>query len=188
MTDDRVETHVVLTEETAGRRAVHFQEWWVRYRAGLEAERFVQVGIEDAKPAPGVQEAIAAADLILLAPSNPVVSIDTILAVPGIRPALLAAKAKIVGVSPIIGGAPVRGMAEKCLPVVGVEVSAGGVGAHYGARAYGGLLDGWLVDESDAGTVLFGADVRAVPIWMTDPETTAQMVAEAASVAGVGDE
>jgi LPPG:FO 2-phospho-L-lactate transferase len=189
MSDDRVETHVVLAEELEGagvrRRAVHFQEWWVRYRAALAADQFVQVGIEDAKPAPGVVEAIAAADLILFAPSNPVVSIDTILAVPGIRAALLAAPAKIVGVSPIIGGAPVRGMAEKCLPVVGVEISAAGVGAHYGARAYGGLLDGWLVDTTDAGTVLFGADVRAVPLWMTDPPTTAEMVAEAAAVAGL---
>ncbi|MFI5957820.1 2-phospho-L-lactate transferase [Cryptosporangium sp. NPDC051539] len=190
MSDDRVETHVVLAEELEGagvrRRAVHFQEWWVRYRAGLEADRFVQVGIEDAKPAPGVLEALAAADLILFAPSNPVVSIDTILGVPGIRAGLAAASAKVVGVSPIIGGAPVRGMAEKCLPVVGVEVSASGVGAHYGARAYGGLLDGWLVDETDAGTVLFGADVRAVPLWMTDPATTARtMVAEAAAIGGI---
>lgn len=192
MTDDRVETHVVLADELdpestgVRRRAVHFQEWWVRYRAALTPDRFALVGVEDAKPAPGVLDAIAAADLILFAPSNPVVSIDTILSVPGIRSGLLAASAKIVGVSPIIGGAPVRGMAEKCLPVIGVEVSAAGVGSHYGARTYGGLLDGWLVDTTDAGTVLFGADVRSVPLWMTDPETTAEIVAEAAAVAGVG--
>ncbi|MCL2782067.1 MAG: 2-phospho-L-lactate transferase CofD family protein, partial [Actinomycetia bacterium] len=69
----------------AARRAIHFQEWWVRHRAALPASAFVQVGVADAKPAPGVLEAIATADLVLLAPSNPVVSIGTILGVPGIR-------------------------------------------------------------------------------------------------------
>ena len=90
MTDDRVETHVVIEDaaEPSGQRVVHFQEWWVRMRAAAAARAFVIVGIEDAKPAPGVLEAIAEADVVLLPPSNPVVSIGTILAVPGIREAL----------------------------------------------------------------------------------------------------
>jgi LPPG:FO 2-phospho-L-lactate transferase len=174
-TDDRLETHVV----TAG-GTIHFQEWWVRHRAALPAERFAFTGAETAKPAPGVTEAIAAAGAILLAPSNPVVSINPILAVPGVREALLAAPAPIAGLSPIIGGSPVRGMADACLAAIGVECSAAGVGRLYGARDGTGLLDRWLVDaEADAGAEVPGVAVRAVPLWMTDDETTAAMVAAA---------
>ena len=118
MTDDRVETHVVI-EDADGRRAIHFQEWWVRLHAQVPARSIAAVGAEDAKPAPGVLEAIEAADLVVLPPSNPVVSVGTILAVPGIR-AAVAAKT-VVGVSPIIGGAPVRGMADACLTAIGVD-------------------------------------------------------------------
>lgn len=182
MTDDRVETHVVVTD-AEGRRAMHFQEWWVRHRAALPAESFVPVGAPDAKPGPGVVDALAGADLVLIAPSNPVVSIDTILSVPGIRDAVRAAPAPVIGVSPIIGGAPVRGMAEKCLPAVGVEVSAAGVGRHYGARRDDGLLDGWLVDTADAGTEVPGVEVRAIPLYMTDATATATMVRAAVGLA-----
>jgi LPPG:FO 2-phospho-L-lactate transferase len=154
----------------------------VRHQAALPAESFVPVGAEDAKPAPGVLDALAQAGLVLFAPSNPVVSIDTILAVPGVREAVRAAKAPVVGVSPIIGGAAVRGMAEKCLPVIGVEVSAAGVGGHYGARSRDGLLDGWLVDTTDTGAAVEGLAVRAVPLYMTDEDATAAMVAAAAEL------
>ena len=85
--DDRLETHVVVDSET-GAKAIHFQEWWVRHRAALPAQRFVFVGAESAKPAAGVLDAVASADVILLAPSNPVVSIAPILAVGGLRDAL----------------------------------------------------------------------------------------------------
>ncbi len=176
MTDDRVETHVVVDSDDQGRRAMHFQEWWIRHRAALPAESFVPVGAADSKPAPGVIEALSAADLVLIAPSNPVVSIDTILAVPGIREAVAGSPGPVVGVSPIIGGAPVRGMAEKCLPVIDVEVSAAGVGAHYGSRRNGGLLDGWLVDTADADAVVPGVEVHAIPLYMHDPEATVAMV------------
>jgi LPPG:FO 2-phospho-L-lactate transferase len=177
MTDDRVETHVVITDAD-GRRALHFQEWWIRYRASVPAEEFVPVGAADAKPAPGVLEALAAAGLVLIAPSNPVVSIGTILSVPGIRDAVAAA-APVIGVSPIIGGAPLRGMAEKCLPAIGVEVTAAAVGAHYGSE----LLDGWLVDTADAGAAVPGVEVRAVPLYMSDVDATAAMVSAAAELA-----
>jgi LPPG:FO 2-phospho-L-lactate transferase len=178
-TDDRLETHVVVAGDRS--EAIHFQEWWIRHRAKLPVERFVFVGAESAKPAPGVTEAIAAADAILLAPSNPVVSIAPILAVPGLRDALRAARAPVVGVSPIIGGAPVRGMADACLAAVDVECSAAGVGRMYGARDGGdGLLDGWLVDAAaDPETEVAGVAVRAVPLWMTDDDATAAMVAAA---------
>jgi LPPG:FO 2-phospho-L-lactate transferase len=174
MSDDRVETHVIVELE-GRRRAIHFQEWWVKHRAKLPAESFVQVGVDDAQPGAAALAALTAADAVLIAPSNPVVSIGTILGVPGLREAVATARGPVVGVSPIIGGAPVRGMADACLPVIGVEVSAEGVGRHYGARSAGGVLDGWLIADSDTATVP-GVEVRAVPLMMTDDEATAAMV------------
>jgi len=184
-TDDRLETHVVVDVD-GERKAIHFQEWWVRYRGDLPTHRFVFVGAEAAKPAPGVLEAIDQADVVLLAPSNPVVSIAPILAVAQLRDAVAEGPAPVVGVSPIIGGSPVRGMADKCLATVGVEVSAAGVGALYGPRGDNGLLDGWLIDTSDAGVEVPGVATRAVPLWMTDDQTTARMAAAALALAGVG--
>lgn len=185
MSDQRVETHVVVTDPETGRaRAIHFQEWWVRHRAALDATAFVQVGVEAARPAPGVAEAFAAADAVLLAPSNPVVSIGTILGVPGVREALLASPARIAGVSPIVGGAVVRGMADRCLPVLGIEVSAEGVGRYYGARSDGGLLDAWLVAPDDGADVP-GVDVRRVPLLMSSPEATTALARAALDATGV---
>jgi LPPG:FO 2-phospho-L-lactate transferase len=182
MSDDRVETHVVIAaEDGADRRAIHFQEWWVRLHASVPAESIVAVGAEDAKPAPGVIESIESADVVLLPPSNPVVSIGTILSVPGIR-AAVAAK-RVIGVSPIIGGAPVRGMADACLTAIGVETSARAVAAHYGPE----LLDGWLVDSVDAaatGPAVDGIPVRARPLLMTDVTAAADIAAAALELAG----
>ena len=204
MTDDRVETHVVLASDEGERRAgvgagkgrarsagagqaerggntVHFQEWWVRMGAQVPATGFVFAGAEQASPAPGVLEAIAGADVILMPPSNPVVSIGTILAVPGIAEAMRAKT--VVGVSPIIGGAPVRGMADKCLAALGVAASAAGVAAHYGPE----LLDGWLVDEQDKATAdapeLAGITVRAAPLYMSSPAATAAIARAALDLA-----
>ena len=185
MSDQRVETHVVVTDPDTGRqRAVHFQEWWIRHRAALDAHAFVQIGVDDARPAPGVTEALAAADAVLLAPSNPVVSIGTVLGVPGLRDALLATPGRVVGLSPIVGGRAVRGMADRCLPAIGVEVSAAGVGRHYGARSAGGLLDAWLVHEGDTADVP-GVEVRAVPLLMDSPAATRAMARAALDAAGV---
>jgi len=182
MTEDRFETHVVVEVE-GRRRAIHFQEWWVRHRAALRAESFVYVGAETAQPGPGVLEAIAAADVVLLPPSNPVVSIGTVLQVPGVREAL--ATKTVVGLSPVIGGAPVRGMADACLAAIGVETTAEAVGRHYGARTAGGLLDGWLVDVVDEGAQVPGVDVRAVPLLMTDVTASSAMARAALDLAGV---
>jgi LPPG:FO 2-phospho-L-lactate transferase len=183
MSDQRVETHVVVADPDTGRQqAIHFQEWWVRHRAALEPAAFVQVGVDAARPAPGVTEAFAAADAVLLAPSNPVVSIGTILGVPGLREALLGSPARIVGVSPIVGGAVVRGMADRCLPTLGIEVSAQGVGRHYGARAAGGLLDAWLVAPDDGADVP-GAAVHRVPLLMSSPEKTTALAQAALDAA-----
>ncbi|WP_448627022.1 2-phospho-L-lactate transferase [Geodermatophilus sp. URMC 64] len=189
MSDQRVETHVVVADPedddppSSRQRAIHFQEWWVRYRAALEPSAFVQVGVDSARPAPGVAEALATADAVLLAPSNPVVSIGTILGVPGLREAIRAARGRVVGVSPIVGGAVVRGMADRCLPVLGIEVSAEGVGRHYGARSDGGLLDAWLVAPGDEADVP-GVDVRQVPLLMSDPPATAALARAALDAAG----
>ncbi|GAA2609718.1 2-phospho-L-lactate transferase [Dactylosporangium fulvum] len=182
--DDRVETHAVV-EVDGVTKAIHFQEWWIRHRAELPTQRFVFVGAETAKPAAGVLDALAAADVVLVAPSNPVVSVAPILAVPAVREAVATGKAPVVGVSPIIGTAPVRGMADKCLAVVGVECSPAGVGGLFGARSAGGVLDGWLVDESDAGVEVPGLTVHARPLWMTDEAATGAIVRAALSVAGV---
>jgi LPPG:FO 2-phospho-L-lactate transferase len=183
-TDDRVETHVVV-EAGNGTEALHFQEWWIRYRAARDARDFVFVGAEAAKPAPGVLDALAGADAVLVAPSNPVVSIAPILAVPGLREALGTGPAPVAGISPIIGGAPVRGMADKCLAALGVECSAAGVGGLYRARSAGGILDSWLVDPADAGTTVDGVPVHEGPLWMTDPDATAAMVRRALASVGV---
>jgi len=184
MTDDRVETHVVIDDPTDGeRRAVHFQEYWIRHRAEVPAHAVVPIGLAESTPAPGVLEALADADLVLVPPSNPIVSVGTILGVPGITEALAATTAPVIGVSGIVAGNHVRGMARQLLEAVGVECSAAGVALHYGGRKEGGLLDGWLVDTLDAGAVATVEDAgircSAVPLMMTDPDTTADIVAAA---------
>lgn len=190
MTDARVETHIVVddTEAPGGRRAMHFQEYWVRWHAAPRAHEVVVVGIEDATPAPGVLQAIHDADVVLLAPSNPVVSIGPILAVPGITGALRGRSGPVVGVSPIIAGAPVRGMADKLLAAIGVATDAAAVARHYGARDRNGVLDGWLVDRSDAEAVDavrgVGIACHAVPLFMSDVAASADIARAALALAG----
>lgn len=181
MSDDRVETHVVVSDEYR-RRAMHFQEWWVRYRADLTAEQIVLVGIEQAAPAPGVLEALAEADVVLVPPSNPVVSIGPILSVPGVRDALRATAAPVVGLSPIVGGRAIRGMAETCLTAIGVDTTASAV-----AGLFADVLGGWLVDETDASEVAtieaLGVRAKAVPLLMRDTAAAARMARDALALA-----
>jgi LPPG:FO 2-phospho-L-lactate transferase len=185
MSDDRVETHIAIAdaEAASGRRVVHFQEYWVRLRAEVPAEAVIVVGLEDSTPGPGVIDAITDADLVFIPPSNPVVSVGTILGVPRVREALLATRAPVVGLSPIIGGTHVRGMAHQLLTAIGVEVSAAAVGLHYGARSDGGVLDGWLVDTVDEPDVArvqeSGLACAAAPLLMTSLEATAEMAVTA---------
>ncbi len=180
MSDEKIETQVLI-DDGDGPRYVHFQEWWVRMHAQVPASAIGPAGAAGARPAPGVLDAITGADVVLFPPSNPVVSIGTILAVPGIREAV-AAKT-VVGVSPIIGGAPVRGMADACLAAIGVPTTAVAVGAHYGA----GLIDGWLVDDEDkaaaADTALAGIEVRIMPLYMRDLAATAGIARAALDLA-----
>lgn len=180
MTDTPVETHVVVDDEDGGERAIHFQEWWVRHQASLPARRFVVAGLDRAAAAPGVLDAIRQADVVLLPPSNPVVSIGIVLGVPGVRDALRGTAAPVVGVSPLISGRPVRGHADACLQAVGVPVTAAGV-----AGLYEDFLDAWLVDPADADTRLPRARVEAFdgPLLMTDVEATARIAEHALRLA-----
>ena len=189
MTDDRVETHIVVddADEPSGQRAIHFQEYWVRLHAEVPARAVVPVGLEQSTPGAGVVEAITDADVVLVPPSNPVVSVGTILGVPGIRDALRATTAPVVGLSPVVAGHHVRGMAAQLLTAIGVEVSAAGVAEHYGPRSGVGVLDGWLVDTSDAADVervrAAGIACTAVPLMMTDHDATAAMASAALDLA-----
>ncbi|GGM91719.1 2-phospho-L-lactate transferase [Terrabacter tumescens] len=173
MTDTPVETHVVV-DEGGQQRAIHFQEWWVRHRAELPAERFVVAGLDKATPAPGVLDAIREADVVLLPPSNPVVSIGIILGVPGVRDALRGTRAPVVGVSPLVGGRPVRGHADVCLRTIGVEESSAGV-----AGLYSDFLDGWLVDEEDPMPDRRGLEVQRRPLLMSSVDAAAEMAGAA---------
>jgi LPPG:FO 2-phospho-L-lactate transferase len=184
VSDDPAETHVRVTlPEAPSESLIHLEEWWVKHRARLPAAGIEQVGVQSARPTPQVLAAIGSADAILLAPSNPVVSIGTILAIPGMREALTTAAAPVVGVSPIIAGAAVGGMADACLTAIGVETSALAVAAHYGSRAGKGVLNSWLVGEEDAGVVerveALGIRSRAVPLWMRDLESSAALAGAA---------
>jgi LPPG:FO 2-phospho-L-lactate transferase len=181
MTDSPVQTHVVIGGEgQSPQKAVHFQEWWVRMNAAIPAQKFIAVGMDRATPAPGVLDAIREADIILLPPSNPVVSIGIILGVPGVRDALRDSAAPVVGVSPLIDGAPVRGHADVCLSAIGVDSTTQAV-----AGLYADFLDGWLVDDADASAVGFDPrlEVQTRPLWMHDLETAADIAGAALDLA-----
>ena len=143
MTDDPVETRVEVLQGGAS-VDLHFQEYWVQRGAADHVKSITYRGAERARPAPGVLDALGAADAIVLPPSNPVASIGPILAVPGVRDALRTRRDRVGGVSGIVGGAPLAGMADKLLPVAGVEVTAAGV-----AELYRDLLSAWVIDGAD---------------------------------------
>jgi len=141
MTDDPLRT-VVVTD--AGE--LSFQEYFVRRRWQDEVRALRFDGAEQARPAPGVLEAIAKAEAVIVAPSNPLVSIGPILAVPGVREALTATRAPVAAVSPIVGGRALKGPADRMLASLGHEASAAGV-----ARLYADFLDVLMLDREDAG-------------------------------------
>jgi LPPG:FO 2-phospho-L-lactate transferase len=161
-----------------GGAVVHFEEYLVRDGAPDDVVGVDLAAAARAPAAPGVLDAIAEADAILLCPSNPVVSIGPILAVRGVRDAIVASGAPVVGISPIIGGAPVKGPADRLLRGIGAEVSARGV-----AGLYRGLAHGFVIDQRDAGQAreveALGLVCRATETLMRDPET-AQALAEIA--------
>jgi LPPG:FO 2-phospho-L-lactate transferase len=163
MTDDPVTTRIEVFDPVGEPLDLHFQEYWVRRHAADPVKAIRFEGIERATPAPGVLDAIASADVLLICPSNPVVSIGPILAVPGISEAVAARRGPVVGVSPIVGGAPLAGMADKLMPVAGLEVSALGA-----ARAYGDLLTGWVIDERDRDSAPLIEDELGLRVVFTD--------------------
>ncbi|MEO6888360.1 MAG: 2-phospho-L-lactate transferase [Ktedonobacteraceae bacterium] len=140
MTDQRVATHI---QTPAG--LLHFQEYMVKRRCEDEVQDVVFVGMSEARPAPGLLDILKEAEAILIAPSNPIVSIGSILAVPGIHDTLHEASGMVVAVSPIVGGAPIKGPADKLMRGLGMDVSALGV-----ARCYRDFLDVMVIDTQDA--------------------------------------
>lgn len=207
--DHDAETWVVLDSEHPDAAhepaALHFEEWWVRLRASIPALRFERRAGKSgpdasAAAATAALAALGEADIILVAPSNPVVSIGTMIGfpggtetnagvagLPGLADAVRAATAPVVGVSPIIAASPLRGMARQCLDALNQPCTAEGVGLGYGARIRGGLIDGWLVDDADAATLpelsAAGLTARAVPLLMSDAATSQQLAADALALA-----
>ena len=163
MTNQRAETKIVTDEGV-----LHFQEYLVQRRTEPAVRGVVYEGIEVARPAPGVCEAIQKADGIIVPPSNPIVSIGTILAVPGVRQALAARRGRVVAVSPIVQGATLKGPADKLLVALGYEASALGV-----ARYYGTLLDAFVLDQLDRSLQepisRLGIEVRSMNTIMSGP-------------------
>jgi LPPG:FO 2-phospho-L-lactate transferase len=174
MSEDPCPTFV----ELAGGRRVHFEEYLVRDGAPDDVAAVDLAAARSARPGPGVLEAIAGAEGVLVCPSNPVVSIGPILALPGVREALAETAAPVVAISPIVGGAPVKGPAAQLLRGIGAEVSARGV-----AALYRDVAQGFVLDERDAAQAVdvasLGLVPRAVDTLMTDV-TRAARLAEAA--------
>lgn len=178
MSEDPCPTLVELSDG----RVLHFEEYLVREKSPANVTRVDLSAAQQARPAPGVIEAIEAAALIVVCPSNPVVSIGPILAVPGIREAIARSQARIVGISPIIGGAPVKGPADHLLRAEGCEVSARGV-----ARRYHDWIDAFLIDTVDADQVAeieaLGLRTRAVDTLMKNREASIRVARDAVALA-----
>jgi LPPG:FO 2-phospho-L-lactate transferase len=178
MSEDACPTYVNLE----GGSRVHFEEYLVRDGAPDDVTGVDLSAAESATPAPGVLDAIAAAQAILVCPSNPVVSVGPILAVPGIAEAIRSSRAPVVGISPIIGGAPVKGPADRLLRGTGTEVSARGVAKLYRELCHGFVID--RRDESQAADIeALGLACRATETLMRTPEISAALAAETLELA-----
>jgi LPPG:FO 2-phospho-L-lactate transferase len=179
MSDDPVTTRVAVVVN-GEELDLHFQEYWVKRRARDAVKGVRYEGVEHAWPAPGVVEAITSADAVIICPSNPVASIGPILAVRGIRQAVAARRDRVVGISGIVGGAPLAGMADKLMPVAGVEVSAAGA-----ADCYRGLLAAWVIDEADHGLAA-RIEATGLRVAVTDTIMTDDAKAEALARVALG--
>ena len=143
MSDDPVRTRITVDDGDSARE-LRMQEWFVRERAQPPVVSVRYEGADRASPAPGVIEAIGAAEAIVLCPSNPVISIGPILAVPGILESLVARRERVVAISPIVGGAPVRGPADRLMAPLGIDISCVGI-----ARAYAPFCSTLVIDAVD---------------------------------------
>jgi LPPG:FO 2-phospho-L-lactate transferase len=184
MSDDRVATVIDVVAPDGGPPvAMAMQEWFVRERAQPPVAGVRFEGAAEARPGPAVLDALAEADAILLCPSNPVISIGPILALPGVREALGARRAQVVGVSPIIHGATVKGPADRLMAAAGIEVSCAGV-----ASMYADICGTLLVDETDADRVAdverHGVRAAVAPILMRDAEGAQQLARRALELVG----
>jgi len=170
MTDDTVETRV----DVEGEGEIGFQEYFVGRQHSVPARSVRFAGVEAARPGPGVLHAIAAADRIVVCPSNPIVSIGPVLAVPGIREAVTARRDDVVAVSPIIAGAALKGPADRLLRELGHESSVVGV-----ARLYRDFAATLVIDTADAelAAAIEAEGMRAVvaPTIMKGPDETAAL-------------
>ncbi len=172
MSDEPVTTRVDVV--SFGRELdLHFQEYWVKRHAQDEVKAIRYEGLAEAQPAPGVLEAIGGADAVVICPSNPVASIGPILAVPGVREAVADRRDRVVGVSGIVGGAPLAGMADRLMPVAGVEVTAAGA-----ADCYRGLIGAWVIDEADR-ALAPRIEAMGLRVGVTDTIMADDLVAEA---------
>jgi LPPG:FO 2-phospho-L-lactate transferase len=178
MSEDAVTTRIDAVDEEGRALDLHFQQYWVLRGARDDVKGVRYAGASEATPGPGVLEAIREADTVVVCPSNPVASIGPILAVPGIADALRERRDRAVGVSPIVAGAPLRGMADRLMPVAGLEVSAAGA-----AEAYRGLVSAWLIDERDRDLLsrIEGVGLRCgVTDTLMENDAVAESVARAA--------
>jgi LPPG:FO 2-phospho-L-lactate transferase len=174
MTDDAVRTRITVRRDDGRTEELAMQEWFVRERAASPVVSVRFDGADASRPAPVVLEALRTAETIVVCPSNPVISIGPILAVPGVRDVLIERRARVVGVSPIVGGAPVKGPADRLMAPLGIEVSCVGV-----ARAYTGFCSTLVIDAVDAA---LAAEVEAVGVhavvadtMMRSPEIAAEL-------------
>jgi LPPG:FO 2-phospho-L-lactate transferase len=172
MSNDRIATRI---EGPDGE--LPFQDYMVKLRTEVDVRRITFDGADQSKPAPGVLEAIRDAECVILAPSNPLVSIGPILAVPGIRDALTTSRARRAAISPIIAGQVVKGPAAKMMETLGYEVSAVGV-----ARIYQGLIDLMVIDEQDRALApqveALGMRCLVTDTMMTSAERKAELAAD----------
>jgi LPPG:FO 2-phospho-L-lactate transferase len=177
MSDDPVRTRITVQRGPGRVEELAMQRWFVGERAEppVVAVRFD--GAEHARPAPGVLEALTLADTIVICPSNPVISIGPILAVPGVREVLAARRDRVVGVSPIVGGAPVKGPADRLMAPLGIDVSCVGV-----ARAYAEICGSLVIDAVDAARAreveALGVHAVVTDTMMRSPEIAAALAAE----------
>jgi LPPG:FO 2-phospho-L-lactate transferase len=175
MSDDPVSTRIGVRTGEGSVAELHMQEWFVRDRAEPPVVSVRFDGVDRAAPAPGVLEALDDAETIVVCPSNPVISIGPILAVPGVRDALRRRRDRVVGVSPIIAGAPVKGPADRLMDPLGMEVSCVGV-----ARAYRDFCGALVIDAGDAGRA---AEVEALGVRAVVTDTLMRDARVAATLA-----
>lgn len=174
MTNDSVGTRLTVERDGGSTEVLRMQEWFVKERTAPRVTSVEFHGAESSLPAPGVLEAISEAERIIICPSNPVISIGPILAIPGVREALATHRSRVVGVSPIIAGETVKGPADRLMQSLGIEVSCVGV-----AKTYAEYCSTLVIDERDASR---SADVEACGVravvaqtLMSDPEAAASL-------------